>query len=83
MNEGEITLDSSIAPKNTMLNSGSDGNVSVCNAGDPGLIPGSGGPPGEGNGNPLQSSCLEHSIDRRAWWPVFRGVAKNQTGLSD
>ena len=42
---------------------GSDGKASVCNAGDPGLIPGSGSSPGEGNGNPLQHSCLENPMD--------------------
>ena len=46
---------------------GSDGKASVCNVGDPGLIPGSGRSPGEGNGNPLQYSCLENSMDRGAW----------------
>ena len=46
---------------------GSDGKVSVCNAGDSGSIPGSGRYPGEGNGNPLQYSCLENLMDRRAW----------------
>ena len=45
---------------------GSDGKVSVYNAGDLGSIPGSGRSPGEGNGNPLQYSCLENSIDKRA-----------------
>ena len=45
---------------------GSDGKPSVCNAGDPGLIPGSGRFPGEGNGNPLQYSCLENPMDRGA-----------------
>jgi len=43
--------------------SGSDGKVSACNARDLGLIPGSGRSPGEGNGNPLQYSCLENSMD--------------------
>ena len=43
---------------------GSDGKVSVCNAGDPGSIPGSGRSPREGNGNPLQYSCLEDFMDR-------------------
>ena len=38
---------------------GSDGKASACNAGEPGSIPGSGRSPGEGNGNPLQHSCLE------------------------
>ena len=46
---------------------GSDGKVSACNAGDPGLIPGLGRSPGEGNGNPLQYSCLENPMDRGAW----------------
>ena len=42
---------------------GSDGKASACNAGDPGSIPGSGRSPGEGNGNPLQHSCLENPMD--------------------
>ena len=46
---------------------GSDGGESACNAGDPGLIPESGRSPGEGNGNPLQYSCLENSVDGGAW----------------
>ena len=46
---------------------GSDGKASVCNAGDPGSIPGSGKSPGEGNGNPLQYSCLENPMNRGAW----------------
>ena len=46
---------------------GSGGKESACNAGDPGLIPGSGRSPGEGNGNPLQYSRLENSMDRGAW----------------
>ena len=46
---------------------GSDGKASVCNAGDPGLIPGLGRSPGEGNGNPLQCSCLENPMDGGAW----------------
>ena len=45
----------------------SDGKVSAYNAGDLGSIPGSGRSPGEGNGNPLQYSCLENPIDREAW----------------
>ena len=45
---------------------GSEGQESACNAGDPGLIPGLGRSPGEGNGNPLQYSCLENSKDRGA-----------------
>ena len=49
---------------------------SACNAGDLGLIPGLGQSPGEGNGNPLQNSCLENSMDRGAWWTTVHGVAK-------
>ena len=46
---------------------GSDGKASVYNAGDLGLIPGSGRSPGEGNGSPLQYYCLENPMDRGAW----------------
>ena len=46
---------------------GSEGKASACNAGDPGSIPGLGRSPGEGNGNPLQYSCLENPMDRGAW----------------
>ena len=46
---------------------GLDGKASGGNVGDPGVIPGSGRSPGEGNGNPLQYSCLENSVDRGAW----------------
>ena len=52
-------------------------------AGDTGWIPGSGTSPGEGSGNnPLQYSCLENSMARRAWWTTVRGVAKSQTRLT-
>ena len=47
--------------------SGSDGKASVCNAGDPGSIPRLGRSPGEGNGSPLQHSCLENPMGRGAW----------------
>ena len=53
------------------------------NAGDVGLIPGSGRSPGEGNGNPLQCSSLENSTDRGDWWATAHGVAKSRTQLSD
>ena len=49
------------------------------NAGDVGLIPGSGRSPGEGNGNPFQYSCLENPTDRRVWSAIVHGVTKNQT----
>ena len=54
-----------------------------CNAGDLGLIPGSGRSPGEGNGNPLQYSCLENPMDGGAWWATVHGVTKSQTRLSN
>ena len=52
------------------------------NSGDPGdasSILGSGRAPGEGNGNPLQYSCLENPMDRGVWWATVRGVTKSQT----
>ena len=61
------------------LPGGSDGKGSACNAGDPGSIPASGRSPGEGNGNPLQNSCLENPMDRGAWWATVHGVAKSRT----
>ena len=51
----------------------------ACNAGDLGSMPGSGRSPGEGNGNPLQYSCLENPTDGGAWWATVQGVAKSQT----
>ena len=58
---------------------GSDGKESACNAGDPGLISGSGRSPGEGNGYPFQYSCLHNSMDRGAWWVTVHGVTKSRT----
>ena len=63
--------------------SGSYGKESACNAGDPSSIPWSRRSPGEGNGKPLQYSCLENSMDRGAWQATVHGVAKSQTQLSD
>ena len=48
-----------------------------------GLIPGSGRSPGEGNGNPLQYSCLENPMDRGGWWAIAHGVAELDTTESD
>ena len=62
---------------------GSDCEESACNAGDLGLINGSGRFPGAGNGNPLQYSCLENSMDRGAWRTTVHGVAKSRTQLSN
>ena len=53
------------------------------NGGDLGSIPGEGRSSGEGNGNPLQYSCLENPMDRGAWWATVHGVAKSWTRLSD
>ena len=58
---------------------GADGKESVCNAGNPVSIPGSGRSPGEGNGNPLWYSCLEKSMDRGDWRAIVHGVAKSWT----
>ena len=52
------------------------GNVSACNAGDLGSVPGSGSSPGEGNGNPFQYSCLENPMDRGAWRATVHGNAR-------
>ena len=52
------------------------GKESACNAGDLGLIPGLGRSPGEGNGNPLQYSCLENRMDKGAWRATVHGVTK-------
>ena len=49
---------------------------------DSGSIPGLGRSPGEGNGNPLQYSCLGNPTDRGAWWATVRGVTKSRTRLS-
>ena len=62
---------------------GSEGKASAYNARDPGSIPGLGRSPGEGNGNPLQYSCLENSMDGGAWWATVHGVAKSRTRLRD
>ena len=81
----EEALDKGWAPTPVFLGfpGGSDGKASVCNAGDPDLIPGLGRFPGEGNGNPLQYSCLENPTDKGAWWATVHGVAKSRTQLSD
>ena len=56
---------------------GSDGKESPCNAGDLASIPGLGRSSGEGNGNPLQYSYLENSMDRGAWRTIVHGLAKS------
>ena len=54
----------------------SDGNKSACNAGDLGSVPGSDRSPGEGNGNPLEYSCLENSMDRGTWQATVHGLQR-------
>ena len=62
---------------------GLDGKASAYNVGDLGLIPGLGRSSGEGNGNPLQYSCLGNLMDRGNWWATVHGVAKSWTRLND
>ena len=59
------------------------GKESACKTGDVCSIPGLGRSPEEGNGNPLQYSCLGNPMDREGWWATVHGVAKSQTQLSD
>ena len=56
-----------------------DGKESTCNVGDLGLIPGLGRSPGEGNGNPLQYSCLENPMNRGAWWSTVHDAELDTT----
>ena len=84
----ELCKDSTLHPRfqgsdNLVGTGGSEGKAPACNAGDPDSIPGSGSSPGEGNGNPIQYSCLENPLDGRAWWATVHGVAKSQTRLSE
>ena len=77
-NEGRI---GDLAAHYTSFPDGSDGKESTCNAGDLGLIPGSARSPGEGNGNPLQYSCLENPREGGAWWAADYGVTQSWTRL--
>ena len=63
------------------ITNGSDGKGSACK--DLSLIPGSGRSPGEGNGHPLQYSCLENSMDTGTWGATVHGVTKSGIRLSD
>ena len=60
-----------------------DSKESACNMGDLSLISELGRSPGDRNDNPLKYSCLENSMDRRAWWATVHGVAKSQTRLNE
>ena len=66
-----------------LLTVSSDGKESACNVGDLGSIPSLGRSPGEGNGNPLQYSCLQNPMDRGSWWATVHGAEKRWTGLRD
>jgi len=57
----------------------SAGKESACSVGDLGSIPGLRRSPGEGNDNPLQYSCLENPMERRAWWAIVHGVTESDT----
>ena len=61
---------------------GSDSKESTCIAGDPGSIPGSGRSLGEGNGKPLQYSCLENPMGRGGWWATVHGVTRVRPHLT-
>ena len=67
----------SVLPHSFLAPGSSDGKESAYNAGDLCSIPGLGRSPGEGNGNPLQYSCLENSMDRGAWWATVHWVSIN------
>ena len=75
-----VTTNQKIQIDNTHISKGfpggSVGKQSACNAGDSGSISGLGRSPGEGNGNPLQYSCLENPMDRGAWWAIVYGVPR-------
>ena len=57
--------------------------ASASNVGDPGLIPGSGRSPGEGNGNPLQYSCLENPMDGEAWLVVYSSQGRKESDMTE
>ena len=72
-------------PKHQLCRCGSAAKESACNAGDTGdlgSIPGLGRSPGEGNGNPLQYSCLDNPMDTGVHWAAVHGVAKSWTQLN-
>ena len=62
-----------------LLPGGSEVKASASNVGDPGSIPGLGRSPGEGNGNPLQYSCLGNPMDRGAWWATVQSRKESDT----
>ena len=80
---GEAELSKATSPACCVgFPAGSDGKESAYSERGSGLIPGLGGSSGKGNGYPLQYSCLENSMDRRAWWSTVHGIANSWTQLS-
>ena len=76
-------LRSILVPYNPGLPGGSDPKEPATNMGDQASIPGLGRSFGEGNGNSLQCSCLENSMDRGAWWVAVHGATKSKTRLGN
>ena len=72
-----------LSPREESFPGGSDGKVCAYNTGDLGSVPGLGRSHGEGNGNPLQYSCLENPMDRGAWRATVHCVTKSWTQLSN
>ena len=68
---------------NRLFPGGSDGEEAACDVGDPDLIPGLGRSPGEGNGNPLQCSCLENPLGRDAWRAAVHRIGFNFHSLDE
>ena len=85
VSRGPRQKNSSSHPQLTIMGfpGGSVGKESACNAGDPCLIPGLGKFPGEGNGNPLQYSCLENSMGRGAWQSTVHIVTRVRHDLAN
>ena len=79
MKLGEMETILRASPQILGFPGGSEVKVSAYNAGYRGSIPGLGRSPGEGNGNPLQYSCLENPMDRGAWWATVHGITKSRT----
>ena len=86
-NQTRLSAFTSLLHRQLYLSSGflgdPDGKESSWNAGSPGLIPGLGRSPGEGNGYPLQHSCMENPMDKGAWLATVHRVTKSWTWLSD
>ena len=75
-------IENTIVNNVALLIGGSDGKASAYSVGDPGSIPGSGRSSGEGNGNPLQFSCLGNPVDRSAWWAAVHGATRIRHDLA-